>query len=129
MNIDEFILFSKKGNFEKIKEYVKNGFSVDVKDELGFSAILEAAEFGHEDIFFYLVNNGADLNIVTNEGFTIEHAVAIGGTPKIYAYLRKNGFEFNSRIKSGDHKGYSVIDYIKYNKSEKMQKVFLEDQN
>ena len=83
MNIAEFIKAAKKNDIELIKTYLQKGFDINTQDKDGFTAVMEAAEFGYKDLFWFLIEKGADVLIKADYNFSIVHAVGLGGDKKM----------------------------------------------
>ena len=92
MNIDSFIIAAKKNDKALIEKYLNHGFNINERDEYGFTALLEAAEFGHRELFWYLIENRADISIKAEGGFSIVHAIGLGGDKNMLEYIEKMEF-------------------------------------
>lgn len=90
---DRFILLAKSGDLTGIDALLESGADIDQCDEYGFTMILEAAELGHSELFWYLAAQGADLLVATPEGFSLAHAIALGGTPEMLRFAIRNGVD------------------------------------
>ncbi|MEL3913643.1 ankyrin repeat domain-containing protein [Treponema pedis] len=112
MNIDEFIKAAKKNNIECIKTYLQNGFDINAQDKDGFTAVMEAAEFGYEDLFWFLIEQGADVLIKADYNFSIIHAVGLGGNKKMLDYVLSQGACIDEKITDGEQDGMTLKDYI-----------------
>lgn len=111
MDINEFIIAAKKNNKQLIDHYLKNGFNINKTDEYGFTAILESVEFGHKELFWYLVENNADITIKAEEDFSIIHAIGLGGDKEILKYVESKGISIHNIVSSGEQKGMGIKDY------------------
>ena len=111
MSIDSFIIAAKKNDKALIKKYLKHGFNIDERDEYGFTALLEAAEFRHRELFWYLIENKADISIKAEGGFSIVHAIGLGGDKNILEYIEKNGISLTELVTDGEQKGLGIKDY------------------
>ena len=111
MCIDEFIKAAKSNNTEVIKAYIQNGFNINTKDKDGFTAVMEAAEFGHKDLFWFLAKNGANLLLKTDYNFAIIHAIGLGGDKKMLDFALQQGADISDAVIGGDQNGMTIKDY------------------
>lgn len=58
--IDLFFAAAKIGNSEVINEFLKHGFPVDVRNKDGYTPLMMATYYGHQDIVTTLLAKGAD---------------------------------------------------------------------
>lgn len=58
--IDLFFAAAKIGNSEVINEFLKHGFPVDVRNQDGYTPLMMATYYGHQDIVTALLAKGAD---------------------------------------------------------------------
>jgi hypothetical protein len=85
-----------KGNIEKVKAYIKDGFDVNFltkKDKVS-PLFLEASQ-ADKAFFFELIDKGADIKHKSKDGSTLLHAATMGGDPTIIRHLIKKGFDVN----------------------------------
>ena len=68
--IDLFIAAAKTGQIEVIDEFLKYGFPVDARNKAGYTALMMATYYGHQDIGTMLLKNGADRCLRDNKGNT-----------------------------------------------------------
>lgn len=68
--IDLFFAAAKTGNKEVIHEFLKHGFPVNIKNHAGFTPLMMATYYGHQDIVTTLLENGADRCARDNKGNT-----------------------------------------------------------
>jgi len=111
MNINNFIKAAKSGNLQFIQKYISDGFDINTQDEYGFTALLESAEMGHKELFWWLIEHGANIHIKATHDFSLIHAVALGGDLKMLNYLLSNGFDINNHVSSGEQIDFTVHDY------------------
>jgi ankyrin repeat protein len=91
-----------KGNIEKVKAYIKDGFDVNLltkKDKV--SPLFLAAGKGDKAFFFELIDKGANIKHKSKDGSTLLHAAAMGGDPTIIRHLIKKGFDVNAKGREG----------------------------
>ncbi|KAI1805357.1 hypothetical protein F4811DRAFT_552000 [Daldinia bambusicola] len=73
------LLASAEGDQEKVEGLVKGGVDINGHDRLGYTALHEAAIFGHHDIASQLIQHGADINARVALGKdTVMHTVVSG---------------------------------------------------
>jgi len=65
-----FFAAAKTGNDEVIREFIKYDFPVNVKNASGFTPLMMAAYYGHQNVVTTLLDNGADRCIRDNKGNT-----------------------------------------------------------
>ena len=68
--IDLFFAAAKIGNSEVINEFLKHGFPVDVRNQDGYTSLMMATYYGHQDIVTTLLAKGADRCARDNRGNT-----------------------------------------------------------
>ncbi|WP_180014872.1 ankyrin repeat domain-containing protein [Acinetobacter sp. YH16031] len=68
--IDLFFAAAKIGNREVINEFLKHDFPVDVRNKDGYTPLMMATYYGHQDIVTTLLANGADRCARDNRGNT-----------------------------------------------------------
>lgn len=68
--IDLFFAAARTGNSEVINEFLKHGFPVDVRNHDGYTPLMMASYYGHQDIVTSLLNKGADRCLRDNKGNT-----------------------------------------------------------
>lgn len=68
--IDLFFAAAKIGNSEVINEFLKHGFPVDVRSKDGYTPLMMATYYGHQDIVTTLLAKGADRCARDNRGNT-----------------------------------------------------------
>ena len=65
-----FLKAAKSGDFEEVKNGMKKGVNIDIRDRVGNSALCLAACYHHFDICEFLLQNGADAFLTDSEGTT-----------------------------------------------------------
>lgn len=68
--IDLFFAAARTGNSEVINEFLKYGFPVDARNIDGYTALMMASYYGHQNIVTALLNKGADRCLRDNKGNT-----------------------------------------------------------
>lgn len=111
MDVDAFINAAKRNDKNLIEQYLDHGFNIDEPDQYGFTALLESAEFGHAELFWYLVERKADITIKTRENFTLAHALALGGDPSMLDFIETKGVSLYEKVNSGEQSGMGMKEY------------------
>lgn len=120
MNIAEFIKAAKKNDIELIKTYLQKGFDINTQDKDGFTAVMEAAEFGYKDLFWFLIEKGADVLIKADYNFSIVHAVGLGGDKKMLDYVISKGARLDEKVTGGEQDGMTIRDYTLLAKNDEL---------
>ncbi|WP_298144022.1 ankyrin repeat domain-containing protein [uncultured Acinetobacter sp.] len=68
--IDLYFAAARTGKHEVIQEFLKHGFPVDIKNHDGYTALMMASYYGHQDIVTTLIEQGADRCLRDNKGNT-----------------------------------------------------------
>ncbi len=63
------------GDVSKVKALIEDGFDVNVTDDCGRTALIEASRRGYDEIVYALLAAGADVNAQTGAGFTLDYRV------------------------------------------------------
>lgn len=120
MNIAEFIKAAKKNDVELINAYLQKGFDINTQDKDGFTAAMEAAEFGYKDLFWFLIEKGADVLIKADYNFSIVHAVGLGGDKKMLDYVISKGARLDEKVTGGEQDGMTIKDYALLAKNDEL---------
>lgn len=76
------------GNLEIVKQHIKAGTDINMKDQMsGSTPLITASTFGKTDIVKALIDAKAELDIKNNEGSTALHAAAFFGRAEIVQIL------------------------------------------
>ena len=95
-----FIQASKRGSTNKIKEFIKNGVDIEMRDtSYGKTALMFACSDSYLVMVDVLLKAGANPNLQDNEGRT---ALMMSSTPKIIAKLLEAGADPNIQDKDGN---------------------------
>ncbi|SCB65560.1 unnamed protein product [Fusarium graminearum] len=78
--VSQLLLAAAAGHINKVERLLGEGVKHSGSDRLGYTALHEAACFGHYDIAKLLVEKGADVNtVITHGGATVLHTVVQRG--------------------------------------------------
>nr|XP_033796630.1 fibronectin type 3 and ankyrin repeat domains protein 1 isoform X2 [Geotrypetes seraphini] len=89
-------------NEEAVVKLLQKGCAdIDILDELGFSALMIAAQKGYTRLVNLLVEHGADVNQVNGSGKDSLMLACFAGHLNIVKYLRTHGASWETRDKSG----------------------------
>ena len=122
MKIDEFIIAAKRNDIRVIESYMNAGFNINSQDEYGFTAIIEAAEFGNIELFWKLIDYGANIHLRAEENYSILHAIGIGGNVAMLEYVLRNGVSKEEVVSGGEQKGMGLKEYAEYGKNSEIMK-------
>ena len=81
-----------------------NGAVVDLRNDLGETAMLYAAQYGSSECMRLLIKHGADYSIRNNMNETILHKTAFGGKIEVFellANLRMRDIDIHARANNG----------------------------
>ena len=102
---DSLFDFTKKGLLEGLKFYLKTHpsyFTVNTKNDKGYSLLAVGITFGHDDIVDYLIEEGADTYHQVQDGKTILHIAAFFGRfTMIHKLLGEDGSLLNQQTSTG----------------------------
>jgi hypothetical protein len=97
---EEFVLrffnACEKGDMAKVKEFIKRGIDVNVKDKYENTALGVASYEGHIDVAKVLIQNGADVNAVNRYKQTSLHSAAWKGHVDVAKVLIQKGADVNA---------------------------------
>ena len=86
------MIAAKKGDYEIVKAYLKDGIDINIKDpENGYAALHWAAEKGQKEIVKLLIEKGANLNAKTKNNLTPLNLADNNFENEISELLIKNG--------------------------------------
>jgi ankyrin repeat protein len=101
-NFTEKLIYSAtKGYLEDLISVLEQGANVDMKDELGNTALHMAAAAGHTPIVKKLLENNANVNIQNNQGNTPLHQATWRNHPEIVKMLLNAGARVDVRNQEG----------------------------
>ena len=79
------------GHADAVKALVSRVSNINIKDKLGYTALMKAAAFGHKDVVKVLLQHGADVNARGLFGETPLNAADEGGHTEIVKLLKVRG--------------------------------------
>ncbi len=112
-----------KGDREGAKNFLRAGFSPDVKNEKGVSLLAEAVRNGHEEIMNMLIDYGADVNETSaDNGNTPLLDAATKGSEDMLSTLIAAGADLNVQSKNGQTALILSVGQGSYSMTEKLLK-------
>lgn len=78
---------ASNNNLEKVKECLKAGANIDVKDNHGFTPLMNAVNYGYTEITEILIQNGADIEKENNSNATALFTAGYWGRTQIAEIL------------------------------------------
>ena len=94
---------AKTNNLELIKEYKKYGGNLNVQDEKGYSPLIYAAYYGHDDLVTYLIHEGANPCLEDKRGNTALMGAIFKGNLKSAYVLMKSKCSINHKNKANQN--------------------------
>lgn len=94
-----FLQAAVRGNNNKVKEFIKSGVDINMKDNEGRTALMNAALNSFLMVVITLINAGADPNLQDKDGRT---ALMMTSTNKIFDKLLDAGADVNITDNNGD---------------------------
>ncbi|KAJ5325714.1 uncharacterized protein N7506_008816 [Penicillium brevicompactum] len=88
---ETFINHIKQGQNENVQHLLSKGADVNVQNELGQTALMVAASFGHEHITRTLLEYGAEIHACCQAGQTALNVAAIRGYERVVRMLVASG--------------------------------------
>lgn len=104
--VDGFIppsinIAAQVGDIIGVRKHLEIGTDVNAQDELGKTALHEAARGGSIEMAVLLLASGADVNAKDNEGWTPLHQAVAGGSHEMVKLLLDSGADVNAKNNSG----------------------------
>lgn len=87
VEVNELEYWCRAGDTGKVKLALNNKCEVNVKGELGYTALHAAAENGHLEVVRLLIESGADVNARLDSGETAKALAKAAGHKEIVKYL------------------------------------------
>lgn len=89
---DALLRAAREGNADTVKALLSaSGADVNATDELGSTALMEAARYGHDDVVRSLLEAGADIKARDREGKTALMLAVTGGHDDVVKVLKQAG--------------------------------------
>lgn len=95
---DSFVMNAEKGDFDAVKQFLKEGMNIDDRNQLLHTALMRAAYGGHIEIVSFLINKGADINISTTEDHTALYFAVIENRLEVAKLLIEKGADVNTEV-------------------------------
>ena len=92
---------AEAGHCNTIQELLDFGMDVNIRDDVGRTALHCAADDGHEQALRLLVERGADTEALDGHGLMPWHAFAEGGHMEAIHFLLGRGFDPDRRCSNG----------------------------
>lgn len=95
---------SRQGQKDMVATMLAGGANVDLRDDIGFTPLMEAAREGHQTIVDQLLSGGANANAIAFDSalrLTPMHLAAIGGDPAIVKILARTGANLDAQDTDG----------------------------
>lgn len=110
---------SFKGNEEMVKMLMERGADVNLKSEVGSTALINSARSGNKTILEMLINNGADVNAQESDGRTALMYAAWGNRTEIFKMLLAAGADVSLKDKNGD----TALEWAQRNRNSKIPEI------
>ncbi len=93
----ELLNMAEKGDLARVKELIKQGANIYIKDSWGCTPILEAALKGHLEIVKLLIDCGAEVNVVNKEtNQTVLHMASKASNSDLVKFLIAKGADVDA---------------------------------
>ena len=118
--INPFAHAANINNFQLVKFFLENcDVEIDVKDKLGNTALIYAADKGNLEIIEYLINKGADVNFQNDQGLT----PIMKSAEKNNFYVTKFLLEKNADISKSDYSGRTLKEIVENSRDKRILKL------
>lgn len=97
----DFMAAAKAGNTQAVHIFVRTRVNIETQDEIGWTALTQAASCGHEAVAYLLIRNGASLNSTDKNGYGALHWAAFYGHHNVVKLLLEHHANANARSKLG----------------------------
>ena len=86
-----FFLSVMSGDYSQVKNSIKEGADVNVRNRWGETALLWASYVGHTEVVELLIEKGADINVLDNNGYTALMWASKKGHTEVVKLLKEAG--------------------------------------
>lgn len=102
-----FLKSVRKGNIQKVKDFLDEGIEVDLRDNRGYTPLMIATDEGHSEIAKILIDAGANINAKSNVNIM---------RPPINISSSDRYSEFENLLYEGDERlnNWEVTDYTDF---------------
>jgi len=99
--LNQRLIFAARDGIERITfHFLKKGADVNAKDDVGRTALMEAAWRNHPELCEILIERSAEVNAADNTGNTALMYAARGGNTKACLLLIENGADMDAKDKT-----------------------------
>ena len=110
-------------NFELLKLFLnETKINIDITDELGNTALINASDKGNLEIVNFLINNGADINYQNKQGLT----PAMKATERNNFYIVKFLLDKNADLTKSDYSGRTLKEIAENSRDKRILKLLNE---
>ena len=81
------------GCYKRVKYFLENGGTVDVKNNVGETALMKACEGGHLDVIMLLVYTKHAITAKSDKNLTLLHFAALAGNLNVLKFLLEAGID------------------------------------
>ena len=121
--LNPFTHTATTNNFELLKFFLnKTEIDIDITDELGNTALINASNKGHLKIVDFLINNGADINYQNKQGLT----PAMKAAEKNNFYIVKLLLDKNVDLTKSDYTGRTLKEIAENSRDKRILKLLNE---
>ena len=92
--------WSSAGDLEKVKESIKSGTDINMKNDYGLTPLINASNNGNLNVVKYLIKNGADLTIKNSQANRALNNAIKNNHINVVKYLISNGIDINAEVLS-----------------------------
>jgi len=115
-------VYAKMGQVGNLTYVLEHGADIENKDNSGYTALILAAQYGHEEIITLLLDRSANIEEKTNSEYTALHEAADNGHTDIVTLLLDRG----AKIDIEDDGGYTALYWASYNNNPEIVTILLD---